>query len=198
MRARQLPVARHCSWLLNILPAARAAAPAAAEIEINHLLGLIEQSGCEFFRNGTWYDAQRAQAHLRAKYDMLAASDQIKTAEDFIEKAASRSSHERSTLPNKVRRRAAMTTSQWFDAALARYRTTSAAAFLAHRALRAVRKDPARLHHFNSSIIHSDRQIVMDRLHMFRVTRKGNRLVDGLLASRGTRSHTTPFLSVST
>src|SRR5271155_3186437 len=77
---------------LSILPAARAAPPAAAQIEINHLLGLIEQSGCEFFRNGTWYDAQRAQAHLRAKYDALAANDQIKTAEDFIEKAASSSS----------------------------------------------------------------------------------------------------------
>jgi hypothetical protein len=62
---------------LNILPAARAAPPAEAQIEINHLLGLIEQSGCEFFRNGTWYDAQRAQAHLRAKYDALAANDQI-------------------------------------------------------------------------------------------------------------------------
>ncbi len=76
---------------LNILPAARAAPPA-AEIEINHLLGLMEQSGCEFFRNGTWYDAQRAQAHLRAKYDVLIASNQIKTAEDFIEKAANNSS----------------------------------------------------------------------------------------------------------
>ena len=58
---------------LSILPAARAAPPPAAQIEINHLLGLIEQSGCEFFRNGTWYDAQRAQAHLRAKYDVLVA-----------------------------------------------------------------------------------------------------------------------------
>src|ERR1700690_2941288 len=77
---------------LNILPAAWAAPPSVAQIEINHLLGLIEQSGCEFFRNGTWYNAQRAQAHLRAKYDALAASDQIKTAEDFIEKAASISS----------------------------------------------------------------------------------------------------------
>ncbi len=106
---------------LNMLPAARAAAPAAAQLEINHLLGLIEQSGCEFFRNGTWYNAQRAQAHLRAKYDMLAASDQIKTAEDFIEKAASKSSL--SGLPYQVRCGGApMTSKEWFDAALARYR----------------------------------------------------------------------------
>jgi Family of unknown function (DUF5329) len=110
---------------LNILPAVRAAAPATAEIEINHLLGLIEQSGCEFFRNGTWYDAQRAQAHLRAKYDVLAASDQIRTAEDFIEKAASHSSL--SGRPYQIRcgGGAPMTTNQWFVAALARYRNTT-------------------------------------------------------------------------
>ena len=107
---------------LSILPAAHASAPAAAQIEINHLLGLMEQSGCEFFRNGTWYDAQRAQAHLRAKYDMLAANDQIKTAEDFIEKAASRSTL--SGRPYKVRCAggAAITTNQWFGAALMRLR----------------------------------------------------------------------------
>src|SRR5208283_5363217 len=104
---------------LNILPAARAAAPPMAQIEINHLLGLIEQSGCEFFRNGTWYDAHRAQLHLRAKYDVLVANDQIKTAEDFINKAASNSSV--SGYPYQIRcgGGAAMKTSQWFGAALA-------------------------------------------------------------------------------
>jgi len=106
---------------LNMLSAAHAAAPAGAQIEITHLLGLIEQSGCEFFRNGTWYNAQRAQAHLRAKYDALAASDQIKTAEDFIEKAASKSSL--SGLSYQIRCGGApMTTKEWFDAALVRYR----------------------------------------------------------------------------
>ena len=107
---------------LNILPGARAAAPEAAQIEINQLLGLVEQSGCEFFRNGTWYDAKRAQAHLRAKYDMLAANDQIKTAEDFIEKAASRSSLSGRPYQMRCRGGAAMTTNQWFSAALMRLR----------------------------------------------------------------------------
>jgi len=78
--------------LCIILQAARAAPPPAAETEINHLLGLMENSGCEFFRNGTWYDAQRAAAHLRSKYTALAVNAQIETAEDFIDKAASRSS----------------------------------------------------------------------------------------------------------
>ena len=107
---------------LNILPAAYAAPPATAAIEISYLLGLIEQSGCEFFRNGTWYDAQRAQAHLRAKYDMLTATDQIKSAEDFIEKAASNSSMSGQPYQIRCGGGAAMTTRQWFSAALARYR----------------------------------------------------------------------------
>ena len=172
--------------VLNILPAARAAAPSVAQIEINHLLGLIGQSGCEFFRNGTWYDAQRAQAHLRAKYDALIASNQIKTAEDFIEKAASNSSMSGQPYQIRCGGGAAMTTNQWFGAALARFRNNITAAFLAHRALHAVRKDSAHLHYCKSSIVQSDRQIVMDGLHVFRVARNGHRPVDGLLAPGGT------------
>ena len=107
---------------LCILPAAHAAPPAAAIVEINHLLGLMEQSGCEFFRNGTWYDAQQAQAHLRAKYDALAASNQIKTAEDFVEKAASKSSMSGRPYQIKCGDSAAISTGQWFSAALAQYR----------------------------------------------------------------------------
>ncbi len=107
---------------VSIWPAARASTPPAAQIEINHLLGLIKQSGCEFYRNGTWYDAQRAQAHLRTKYDALAADGQIKTAEDFIEKAASNSSMSGQPYQIRCGGGAAMTTNQWFLAALARFR----------------------------------------------------------------------------
>jgi hypothetical protein len=110
---------------LNILPAAHAAPPAASEIEITYLLGLIEQSGCEFFRNGTWYNAQMAQAHLRAKYDVLAASGQIKTAEDFIVKAASNSSMSGQPYQIRCGGGAVMTTGPWFSAALERYRSAS-------------------------------------------------------------------------
>ena len=63
-----------------------------AQTEINYLLGFIESSACEFFRNGSWYDAKRAAAHLRDKYAMLATGDRIQTAEDFIEEAATQSS----------------------------------------------------------------------------------------------------------
>ena len=105
-----------------MIPAARATAPPVAEVEINYLLGLIERSGCEFFRNGTWYNAQRAQAHLRAKYEALAASNQIRTTEDFIEKAASNSSISGQPYLISCGGSAAMPTSHWFGAALAQYR----------------------------------------------------------------------------
>src|SRR5580704_12037151 len=36
-------------------PVARAAPPAIAQTEINYLLGFVENSACEFFRNGSWY-----------------------------------------------------------------------------------------------------------------------------------------------
>jgi hypothetical protein len=71
---------------------AQAAPPPIAVDEINYLLGFIDRSGCKFYRNGSWYDSHRAQSHLRDKYNYLAARGAIKTAEDFIEQAASRSS----------------------------------------------------------------------------------------------------------
>jgi hypothetical protein len=110
--------------LCVILQAAHAAPPAPAANEISHLLGLIENSGCEFYRNGTWYDAQRAASHLREKYEALAASGQIETAEDFIDKAASTSSMSGQAYLIRCGG-VPMTTHQWFNSALARYRASS-------------------------------------------------------------------------
>ena len=77
---------------LMLVPVARAAPPAMAQTEINHLLEFVGSSGCEFYRNGSWFDSKRAQAHLRSKYQWLAPRDQIITTEDFIENATTRSS----------------------------------------------------------------------------------------------------------
>jgi hypothetical protein len=109
-----------------LLPATRAAPPAIAQTEINYLLGFIETSGCEFYRNGSWYDSKKAQAHLRYKYQILAASDAIRTAEDFIEKAATKSSV--SGRPYQVRCSGseAAPSNQWLRDVLARYRTRGA------------------------------------------------------------------------
>jgi len=106
---------------LALLPVARAAPLATAQTEINYLLGFIESSGCEFYRNGSWYDSKQAQAHLRHKYQMLAAGDQINTAEDFIEKAATKSSLSGRAYHVRCGGEV-VTSSQWLRDVLARYR----------------------------------------------------------------------------
>jgi len=96
--------------------------PINVQVEVEFLLGYVEGSGCEFYRNGTWHDPKAAQAHLRDKYGYLAARNLINTTEDFIEKVATQSSL--SGQPYKVRCRdgATVTANQWLRAELARFR----------------------------------------------------------------------------
>jgi len=105
---------------------ASAAPPTVAQTEINYLLGFIERSGCEFYRNGSWYDSKRAQAHMRDKYEMLAATDRIDTAEDFIEKAATKSSLSGEPYQVRCGGGKAVRSNQWLRDALTRYRTLGA------------------------------------------------------------------------
>lgn len=73
------------------LPAS-AAPNAATQREITGLMQALESSGCRFQRNGTWYDAVAARGHLQRKYDYLLKRDMVDSSEQFIERAASRSS----------------------------------------------------------------------------------------------------------
>jgi Family of unknown function (DUF5329) len=107
---------------LSYGPFAQSAPPVIAQTEINYLLGFIERSGCMFYRNGSWYDAGQAQAHLRSKYDALAAMGRIVTAEDFIEHAATKSSLSGEAYAIRCNSAPAVTTNQWLRDALARYR----------------------------------------------------------------------------
>ncbi|HOY70189.1 MAG TPA: DUF5329 domain-containing protein [Methylotenera sp.] len=63
-----------------------------AKQEIAHLFTHLKTSGCEFNRNGTWYNAEKAVAHLNQKYEYLLGKKLISTTEDFIVRAASESS----------------------------------------------------------------------------------------------------------
>ena len=107
---------------LLVLPAARAEPPIVAQIEINYLLAYVEGSGCAFYRNGSWYDAKRAESHLRDKYVYLAARNLIDIAEDFIRKGATESSL--SGRPYEVRCGGgeAVVSSHWLSNELERYR----------------------------------------------------------------------------
>jgi Family of unknown function (DUF5329) len=108
---------------LFLLPVARAETPTNVQIEVNFLLGYIEGSGCEFYRNGTWHDSRAAQVHLRDKYKWLGARNLLNTTEDFIERGATESSF--SGLPYQVRCNggATVTSNQWLREELARFRT---------------------------------------------------------------------------
>ncbi len=71
-------------------PPAAGADPARTRQEIDHLMGYIAAAQCRFIRNGKAYDAQTAREHIQRKDDHL--HSRIRTAEDFIRYAASRSS----------------------------------------------------------------------------------------------------------
>ena len=107
-------------------PAAQAAPPAIAAAEINYLLGFVDRSGCEFYRNGTWYDSHRARSHLRDKYDYLVARDRIKSAEDFIDQAATRSSVSGEAYQIRCEAGPTVPSNVWLRTALSSYRASRA------------------------------------------------------------------------
>jgi hypothetical protein len=121
-------------FALSSSPAADLAPPAIVHAEINYLLGFIEQSGCQFYRNGSWYDSKKAQAHLREKYQFLAAKGLIKSAEDFIVQAATGSSLSGRAYAIKCGSGPVMTTNQWLREALARFRSSTGQGFFRHYA----------------------------------------------------------------
>ncbi len=76
--------------LLGFAPSAPTYAVTESRDEISHLLEFLAKSPCTFIRNGKTYPAAEARVHLERKYAAL--KDRIRTAEDFIDLAASRSS----------------------------------------------------------------------------------------------------------
>src|SRR5574340_143526 len=66
--------------------------PPAARVEISSLLLRLAASGCQFKRNGAWHTADEAKAHLQRKLDYLVDRGAVASAEQFIERAATKSS----------------------------------------------------------------------------------------------------------
>jgi hypothetical protein len=69
-----------------------ASLPGSTRAEIDGLLGALQASSCSFNRNGTWHSADEARAHLLRKLQRLEERGAVRTAEDFVELAASNSS----------------------------------------------------------------------------------------------------------
>ena len=66
--------------------------PPAAKAEVTALFGKLTASSCEFNRNGDWHSAAEAKTHLERKLSYLEDKNLVKTAEQFIDLGASKSS----------------------------------------------------------------------------------------------------------
>ena len=110
---------------LSATMGAHSATPDTAQREIDHLLGYVKGSNCEFYRNGKWYGPAKAETHLRGKYESLDKINLIVSAEDFVEKVATKSSWSGQPYQMKCGDQAAVSTQQWLHDELARYRAES-------------------------------------------------------------------------
>jgi hypothetical protein len=100
-------------------------APAAVRAEVDALLVKLQSSGCEFNRNGRWYNGSDARAHLMRKLKYLENKTTLRSAEQFIELAATSSSSSGKAYQVKCGGGAAIPSAQWLTKELAASRATS-------------------------------------------------------------------------
>ena len=93
---------------------ASAAPTSKAQREIDALIAGLGTSGCEFERNGSWYDAKAARDHLQTKYDYLRKRNMADTAELFIERGATKSSMSGKAYHERCQGKPAETSERWF------------------------------------------------------------------------------------
>ena len=87
---------------------------AKTQAEIAYLFDQMQQSNCQFARNGFWYEADEAVHHIDKKYQYLLKRTAIRSAEKFIERAASRSSISGQAYWIKCGESAAVESAEWF------------------------------------------------------------------------------------
>ena len=112
--------------LLAVFGPVDAATPSpVALVEIAHLLAYVASSGCQFNRNGTWHDSR--SAHLAKKERYRQDRGQIASAEDFIARAATKSSMTRRPYSVRCASGPVVASSQRLEAELTRFRMAEAA-----------------------------------------------------------------------
>ena len=101
-----------------------ASTPAVADTkndEISYLINSVGKSGCSFIRNGERYSGKDARQHLRSKRKLNAHL--IHSAEDFIEKIASRSSNSGQPYMISCQGKEQQMAKEWFTRLLALHRS---------------------------------------------------------------------------
>lgn len=112
--------------VLSVIPNTRAAElPAPALTEIQQLLSTLENSGCQFNRNGHWYDGADARQHLQRKLDYLQDHQLIQSAEDFIKEGASTSSSSGKAYQVQCKGADAVSSQEWLSETLTKLRAAA-------------------------------------------------------------------------
>jgi hypothetical protein len=109
-------------FLLASVSALGAGLPPSSRAEIDSLLKVLGSSGCEFYRNGTWYSAAQAQDHLRMKYEYFLSKDLVANADEFIAVAATKSSMSGQAYQVRCPHQEAQASAVWLGNALRRIR----------------------------------------------------------------------------
>lgn len=110
--------------LLSLISPVQAAESTTTKTEIAHLFTVLETSNCQFNRNGSWYSAKEASAHLVTKYKYLQNKNLVPSAEKFIERAATQSSLSGKAYQIKCADGVAHVSAPWFLDTLDAYRKT--------------------------------------------------------------------------
>ncbi|MCG2591731.1 DUF5329 domain-containing protein [Ramlibacter sp. XY19] len=100
--------------------------PAPVRAEIDVLLARLQASGCQFNRNGSWYDGAEARSHLLRKLDALEGRGTVQNTEQFIQLAASGSSMSGKPYLVRCTGAAAVESRQWLTEQLAQVRSAPA------------------------------------------------------------------------
>lgn len=91
--------------------------------EVDHLLTYIEKSGCQFYRNGTWYkDPKAVRDHVEMKYHYFTDKGQINSTEDFVKWSATKSEISGKPYLVKCNNGSEMRLGQWLMDELGRHR----------------------------------------------------------------------------
>lgn len=109
-------------WLLAciFLCMSQLSVAATADEEVSHLINFIAQSNATFIRNGDEHTSTEAADHLAMKYRK--AKRYAKTADDFIENLASKSSWSGKAYTVILPDSSTLTANKWLTDELARFR----------------------------------------------------------------------------
>lgn len=120
-RMKRLLLSLVAACLYNLAAAAPTPAPVRAEIDA--LLAKLQASGCQFNRNGSWYNGTDARNHLLRKLEYIEGKSTIQNTEQFIAMAASKSSSSGKPYQVKCGNEPAVDSQAWLTRTLTSIRT---------------------------------------------------------------------------